>query len=255
MYKYVDEQAIVRESEDKKIMAKTDEQFITDNGIVEVSEDRWREAQRYEYGEWMVRGLQAQDDRNELHAENFNQYRDIKKGNIKSAIELGCGPFTNMRLIYSKLNLPVSTSITLLDPLADEYMNHPHCTYRDKWTMWNPPTIINSSIERFDVKTQYDLVVMINVLEHCKSIPTILDKVVEMTAPGGWFVFSDVYFQKEVITDLAGHTFNAGHPIRLEARYILDWMWTNFYGYHETHLDEKVAGRDAREVYFIGTKR
>lgn len=255
MYKYVDEQAIVRESEDPQVMVKTDACYMSPDGIVEVSTKRWEEAQRYEHREWMINGLNAVDDRNSIHADHFDSYKSITKRDFKNIIELGCGPFTNMRLIYEKLRLSNLTDVTLLDPLADEYKKHPNCQYNGYWSRWNPPTIVNSSIESFEVKEQYDMVVMINVLEHCMSIPAIFDQILAMTAPGGHFVFSDVYFEESVVEDMARHVFNAGHPIRITDKYLFDFLHGNFNGIYEIHKPEMVAGRQANEIYFIGTKQ
>jgi SAM-dependent methyltransferase len=255
-FKYVDANANIRESHDSNIMLKTDEEFVSGDGIVEISTARWLEAQDYEYSEWMIRGLQASDGGNHHHAARFDNYQSIKGIDFKNLIELGCGIYTNLRLIYDAINLSHETAITLLDPLAEKYKRHPFCTYNGPDQKWNTPTVINSSIESFDVPDKkYDLVIMINVLEHCMSIPTIFDQVLAMTAPGGHFVFSDVYFKEEVVKEIASHVFNAGHPIRVTDEYLLGFLSKNFDAVFEKHYDEKVAGRDAKEVYFIGTKK
>lgn len=260
-FKYVDEHANIDESEDPRTMLKTDVEFLSDLGIVEVSEDRWKEAQRYEASEWMERGVRSSDDRNEYHAQQFDNYKTFTGyDNINSIIELGCGPFTNLRIIDLLLDCK---ELTLLDPLIDTYLGHPNCTYggfrgynhtEDLYYLnGKPVTLESTSIEDFNTDKKYDCVVMINVLEHCRSIPEIFEKVLSLLNVGGFFVFADVYFEPEVIEDIAHHAYNAGHPIRITEGFLFDFLG-KFNAKFIKVIDEKVAQRDAQEIYFIGTK-
>jgi len=250
-FKYVNEYAVVNESFDNSIMLKTDEIFLNDNGIVEVSKERWNEAQKYEHLKWMQRGLSLTDDRNFYHLEMFNCYSSIANNNFSSMIELGCGPFTNARIICDVLNVE---NVTLLDPLLFEYMNHPGCTYHDGKLNNKMINVINSPIEALDKKEQYDIVVMINVLEHCQSIPKIFEKIQEIVKEDGIFIFSDVYFSQEVIKDISKHAYNSGHPIRIEEKYLKNFL-SNFDEKYSKIIDEVVAGQNANEIYFIGQNK
>ena len=78
---------------------KSDSAINPGRGITQVDFARWQEAQRYECKSWMELYMEARTDRNEYHQERFAGYSPIRGCHFSRGIELGCGPFTNMRLI------------------------------------------------------------------------------------------------------------------------------------------------------------
>ena len=112
--------------------------------------------------------------------------------------------------------------------------------------------IVPSSIEDFEIDRSYDMVVMINVLEHCFDIPEILSKVKTMLSPGGYFIFADVQFDLETIQKISYSKYNAGHPIRFTKEYMNNFLKDNFDQVFSTIIEETVAGEPAEERYFIG---
>src|SRR5206468_351317 len=96
------------------------------DGVVRVPKQRWQQAQRYERETWMVANTAASDDRNSAHYGGFRGYEALRGRTFLRAIELGCGPFTNLRLIGRTCTI---AQCSLLDPLIKDYLNHPHCTY------------------------------------------------------------------------------------------------------------------------------
>jgi SAM-dependent methyltransferase len=255
-YKYVNENAQVFEGNlAKQFLSKhSDEKYLTEEGIISVDESRWREAQRYESGEWLKRAAGMTDDRNYFHKETFDNYTDLKGKPLESAIELGCGPFTNIRLIEKVL--PNLKNITLLDPLASTYItSQPNCTYKDHKINEKNVKIVTSSIEDFKVERKYDLVVMINVLEHCFSMPKIFDKVNSMMEPGAYFVYTDVQFDYDTIVKISRSKYNSGHPLRATKEYINSVLTRNFETVFSTTFDDEVAGEQAEELYFVGFKK
>jgi hypothetical protein len=117
---------------DLRIQEKNDSKYIENDSILKVDRERWLDAQYYERKTWMQLGLSLSDDRNYEHSERFDNYSKLKENNksIKKVIELGCGPFTNLRTIYSLL--PNIEEVHLLDPLLNDYLNHPNCFYKNK---------------------------------------------------------------------------------------------------------------------------
>ena len=109
---------LIRERGETKVDARV--------GMVRVPTERWQEAQRYERRTWME-GRATLTDRNEEHEDFFAGYRPLQGLRFQHAIELGCGPFTNLRKILLRCKCE---AIDLLDPLADSYLNHPYCRYR-----------------------------------------------------------------------------------------------------------------------------
>tara|TARA_R110002110_G_scaffold28661_1_gene102790 strand:+ start:1908 stop:2699 length:792 start_codon:yes stop_codon:yes gene_type:complete len=257
-YKYVDENATILTGDAalERLNLDSDEKYLGTNGITQVDRTRWNKAQKYEFTEWIYRAAFADDDRNHFHKETFNNYECLNGlEDIDSFIELGCGPFTNARIILEKLN--DIEDITLLDPLATGYMEiHRNCKYKNSVMEVMGQTknvkIVPSSIEDFEIDRSYDMVVMINVLEHCFDIPEILSKVKTMLSPGGYFIFADVQFDLETIQKISYSKYNAGHPIRFTKEYMNNFLKDNFDQVFSTIIEETVAGEPAEERYFIG---
>jgi hypothetical protein len=255
-----------------------------EKGIIKVDQKRWQEAQRYERRTWME-GLATMSDRNEHHDLNFNRYEALSGRSFASAIELGCGPFTNMRKILTRCSIG---EIHLLDPLASDYLEHPFCRYRGKklggvtktslipwsskgglkhplrfykhkWNEWQigglsgrPITLHTSSIEDFSPPQTYDLSVMINVIEHCLDIEKIFSRILEMTTPGSHFVFADKIYIAKVEAETATYQFDAGHPLRVDYSVIRSFLDAHF----DAILDNETEGNaNSKDVYYIGKRK
>jgi SAM-dependent methyltransferase len=171
-------------------------------GITRAGRHRWLEAQRYEHKTWMTDFRSASDDRNQTHAQHFDGYDALRARSFARAIELGCGPFTNIRLIGRAAAI---RSLELLDPLIDSYLKHPHCAYGSGAITLGPaavtPTLHACAIEDFEPAAPYDLIVMINVLEHCFDAEAIFEKILAMSAPGSVFAFHDRYYTAATLAD------------------------------------------------------
>lgn len=236
---------------DRLLLSTNDRQYLNNGEIISVSKERWEEAQYYENKTWMKNGINNDDDRNYEHSERFNNYESVRFENIKSYIELGCGPFTNTRVLIDRL--PDDCSIHLLDPLIHNYINHPNCFYKNQKYKNKKLETISSSIELFETNMKYDCVLINNVLEHCFDIPSIFNKILSLLKPKAILIFSDVCFLKENIQILSEKTYDAGHPIRI-SKDTIDLFLNNFepiftkdfYGLYEQswRIDK----------YFIGTK-
>jgi SAM-dependent methyltransferase len=257
-YKHVDENAriLTGDAAMEKLKIESDRKYLGSDGITQVDEERWNKAQQYEFTEWIHRASFADDDRNHFHKKTFNNYECLSNvKNVDSFIELGCGPFTNARIILEKFkNIE---DITLLDPLAEGYMdNHRNCKYKNSVIEAGSETknvkVISSSIENFEIDRTYDMVVMINVLEHCFDIPKILSKIKRMMSPGGYFIYADVQFDLETIEKISSSKYNAGHPIRFTKEYMNSFLEDNFEQVFSNVIDETVANEPAEERYFIG---
>lgn len=204
--------------EEKDTMA-----FFEDNiGTRKTSIKKWNEAQEYESKTWLQVARSMNNDRNDDHEREFggysnlNQYFQKDKLNI---IELGCGPFTNLKLIFNKLKKHTN-NVHLLDPLINNYMLYqPNCTYKNGLLNLKNVKTFNTPIEKFDNKITYDLVVMINVLEHCYNVDLIFEKVFNMLEPGGILLFNDVYINDEFVRDYNLNKYDTGHPIKLSKFY------------------------------------
>jgi len=208
---------------DDLLKEKNDKQFLKDGVIKKVSQERWEEAQEYEKHTWCfseARGMTT--DRNEDHMKRFGGYSmlNINLGDNLRMIELGCGPFTNLRLIIPQLYKKI-VKVDLLDPLLNDYVQHTrNCTYRSGVLSGHKANLINSSIEDFEVTDKYDLIVMMNVLEHCRDIDLIFEKIKSMMHENSIFLFHDVAVEDDQVDEIVEKKWDAGHPILLTDSYL-----------------------------------
>jgi SAM-dependent methyltransferase len=228
----------------KQALAETnDNRYWNDEtGSILVDEERWKQAQVYEKDTWMKHGLGSADDRDAQHTANFGNY-EVVPNNLHHCVELGCGPFTQTYNILQGRN---AESITLVDPLLNEYLNHPHCRY-DKLIIpsvtgqapgsLQKPHLIASPAEDFEMKGLYDTAIMINVLEHVRDAKKVMENLVSCLQTGGVLIFHDRTYDGLDITKI----YDVGHPIRITSKFLEPFLkqFTPLY-----------VNRD----YFIGVK-
>ena len=240
-----------------QLQAKNDMRYLQrEQGIVEIDMDRWKEAQRYERRAWMEgAGLNAREDRNTEHEEHFENYAAIQGRYFGNAIEIGCGPFTNMIRILEHVRCG---KVTLLDPLVEHYLSHPHCTYKRKrlggW-FGNRVQTVGEPIESFSSHEVYDLVVVINVLEHCFSVAQFCERLISLTAPNGILVFHDKLIPASVLKSFVRNIYDAGHPLRVADSLILEFLSANYGQIFRKYVPIPSAVGAFDSVYFIGQKR
>lgn len=212
-------------------------------GIPAVDRARWRLAQTAEHSHWFDSGGSGRrlaDDRNFLHYRRFAGYEVLRGREFGHALEIGCGPFTNLRLIA---NVCTVGSCTLLDPALDSYLTH-RTSYFDREFLYVPPPYgsfarawargapVGRRVLRWAKRTvsireflaigaeetpeQYaDLVVMINVIEHCHDARQIIDAIRASVRPGGVLVLSDKCYSDAVVSERARWVYDQAHPLRV----------------------------------------
>lgn len=275
----------------KRLAAANDAAWISPGeGIVRVPTERWREAQAYERGTWMEDAAHAIEDRNAEHAAGFHDYAALRGRHFVSGLELGCGPFTNLRLIARSCRVERAT---LLDPLLPEYLRHRHCAYRhgwlrtgdtvrsERWGRHLPGRVLRRilrpiapqwfaeglpvaerlacPIETMPDRGFFDLVVMINVLEHCYDARAIFRRIHAITRPGSIFVFHDKMYDAPEVAAHAQERYDAGHPLRIDGAVLRAELLAAFHPLHEASGEhvEDYHGVDLTEkvLYFIGERR
>ena len=234
---------------------KNDKQFFDENkGVVKVSRERWKTAQACEKKHWMVNGIQYANDRNDYHFEQFHRYKDIKKKTFNSMLEIGCGPFTNTRIIASVCSIE---KCSLLDPLIFDYINHPFCSYdrRYLYSEFFPlagkiikklipfafksyqkilsrkisiKNLFNSPVEKMITDSTYDLVAMINVIEHCYDAELVFHNVLQITNEDSYFVFEDKFYNAAETKNMIEIKYDAAHPLKIDRRTTEKFLFENF---------------------------
>ncbi len=193
-----------------------DSRFLSDRGILRVDQERWQQAQAYERETWLRYNLDAENDRNEMHQIGFGHYAMLPAA-LGDYIELGCGPFTNTRFIIRDRHL---SSLTLLDPLIVEYERlHPHCTYAGWQMLGHVVNAAACAIEDWQPQRQYDTLVMINVLPHCRDAELIFERVRQALRPGGWLVFHEM-----ACSPAPEYHYDAGHPLAVPQTVLDDFL-------------------------------
>lgn len=234
--------SVLRGDAARAALAQTnDAAYLTEGkGVLSVPPERWEQAQAYERETWLTHAINSTDDRNQEHAAMFDGYKALPE-KLGDVIELGCGPFTNMRLI-----LPDRTvdHITLLDPLARAYMqSHPNCAYKDFMLGESRINLADLSIEQWDAmgesfrETRFNTVILINVLTHCQDVEKVFSWIKDHLKKGGHLVFA------EPVRDIdPTHLYDVGHPI----------------SFNQGVIDDFLAGfkpKFRNGNYFIGTKK
>jgi SAM-dependent methyltransferase len=200
--------------------------------IRSVSAKRWREAQEWELALWQ-RGLRKRgwkriawpvvapllralnwhrargDDWNHWWKSRFDGYRFLPS-QLGDCIELGCGPYTNTRLILEGRE---ASRVVCSDPLARSYI-----TFSGRWLAEAYAAgiveIDDHPIEESPfAPASFDLVVMINVLDHVRDADLCMRTAIELLRPEGYFVLAQDLSNED---DIARHPYDVGHPIRLQ---------------------------------------
>lgn len=200
------------------------------------------------------RDFYAGDDWNFWWKEKFGDYR-LLPNHFPRALEVGCGPYTNLRLI-SKLKK--IDELHCLDPLMNLYLS-----FRFNWlaTMARRNKVFTYLGKGEELKfpnDSFDLVVCNNVLDHVEDSRSCLGEIKRILKPGGYFVFGqdlsnaqDIEIQRQ---KTRGHI---GHPIKLDHE-TLDLFLGDAYEVKLKKILAREEGRDPRRHYgtylFIGRK-
>ena len=267
---YVDEQTNVMtgQAAEEAIRARSDAAFLSEEGIVRVSQERWETAQRFERTGWMEKWAGASDDRNLLHAEEYEGYAALAGQRIGHAMELGCGPFTNLRVIADFVEIG---KVSLLDPLMESYRQLPNCRYGRGTAAGlrahsGDPVLpivemFACPIENMTAEgRKYDLVVMMNVIEHCFDVEAIFSKILAMTSPGSAFIFHDSMYDPEKTRQVVkGKYYEAGHPLMVGypvmEQFMREHFETLFFRTAPNAPDYLEVCPHSGHFYFIGRRK
>jgi SAM-dependent methyltransferase len=236
---------------------------VADPSVRSVSASRWAEAQNWELGMWqsafrrrgwkkvawplaapLLRAVNWRrawgDDWNHWWKDRFDGYRFLPS-DLGSCIELGCGPYTNMRLI---LQGRTASRVVCSDPLAESYL-----TFRGRWLSEAHAAgrveVDTHPIEESPFEpSSFDLVVMINVLDHVRDADVCMHTALDLLRPGGYFVLGQD-LSNEV--DIAKHPYDVGHPIRLRREDLEPYLGP-LATVHRNDLARE-EGRDPRRHY------
>jgi ubiquinone/menaquinone biosynthesis C-methylase UbiE len=241
----------------------------------QVDRDRWQMAQTWERQHWirdqkalaqygknyiwrllaMLRLVPKHrgDDRNIWWQRNLDNYSFLPP-KVENALEVGCGPYTNMRLIREVCQ---PDHLFLSDPLIRTYVKF-KMTFVNELHRAAACCLDDHPLEQLPFADDYfDLVVMINVLDHVQDARACMESLIRVLKPGGFVVIgqdltNDEDFRKQP------DGLKTGHPITLDENWFGPYLSGNF----DTVL-HKILPRDVGwapqwhygTLVFSGTKR
>jgi len=181
-------------------------------GIVTVDQQRWLAAQEVERQTWFSLFPELQDDRSAEHRQLFDNYRAVPL-QCGDVLEIGCGPFTQSRSILNGRSIQ---SLTLLDPLLAEYLEHPYCSYKGGQFYGQQVNLLSVPAEKLPVTLSFDLIICINVLEHVQNARLVLERLLAAIRPGGHLILGEYCHDDYHPSD----EFNLAHPIMLKKAFL-----------------------------------
>lgn len=214
--------------------------------VDKVTKDRWEQAQQWEEAHW-VRSQQARakmgknyiwrvmhffgmvekyrgDDWNLWWKKQFQDYSFLP-AQVDNAIEVGCGPYTNIRHIIPTCQ---PKHLFLSDPLIKTYVNFKLAfvadAYRKAFCM-----IDDHPLEECPFRDElFDVVVMINVLDHVRDAGLCMENLIRIVKPGGWLILGQDLTNEEDLRVLSADPGLVGHPIKIAHEWFTPYLNTGF---------------------------
>ena len=202
-----------------------------DQGILKVAAERWQRAQNWESQHWNrsnrpfrnvakrvlqkigFRKHEIGDDWNHWWAERFNHYDFIPR-DVENAIEFGCGPYTNLRIVSAGRKI---AHAYCSDPLLRTYLKFRYTWLSESYRR-HEVLIDDHPMEHAPFASDFfDLVVVINVLDHVRDAPECLRQAVRVVKPQGVLVLGQDLTCEEDL-HMPGVLNDVGHPIRINHR-------------------------------------
>lgn len=156
-----------------------------------------------------LRSKEIGDDWNHWWAEKFDRYALVPT-QLENVVEFGCGPYTNVRIIREGRTI---NHLLCSDPLIKTYLG-----FRYTW--------LSESYRKHEILVDdhpledapfadgfFDLVVMINVLDHVCDAIQCMRQAIRVVRSGGLILLGQDLTADEDLPVVAG---DLGHPIRVD---------------------------------------
>lgn len=214
-----------------------------------VSRERWQVAQAWERDHWLRNEKQLArygknyvwrllsfaglveksrgNDRNDWWEREFDHYHFLPS-RVENALEVGCGPYTNMRKIQ-KVCSP--KHVFLSDPLIRTYLQF-KMNFVSEMFLSGRCYIDDHPLEELPFAAEYfDVVVMINVLDHVCDANLCMKRLLAVVRQGGVAIIGQDLTNQD---DAARHPegLQIGHPITLDQ----SWLESRLTGQFDTIL-------------------
>jgi SAM-dependent methyltransferase len=221
-----------------------------------VTQERWQDAQKWEEHHWVnAQRMRARyfkniiwrafssfgvvdkyrgDDWNFWWRKQFDEYKFLP-GTVENAIEVGCGPYTNVRLMLDRCSIK---HLVLSDPLIRTYVRFKLTFVREMYQK-AACMLDDHALEELPFAPNYfDLAVMINVLDHVQDAGRCMENLTKILRPGGWLIIGQDLTDEEDLNALKNDPGATGHPIKL------DHAWFDLYLQNFQPTLKKVLNRE-----------
>lgn len=205
------------------------------------TEEAWRTAQEWERSFWLrnqanmkkygkniawkilsVLGLKDQyrgNDRNNWWRDHYEGYKFLPES-LDNVIEVGCGPYTNMRHIQ---NICTPNHLVLSDPLIKTYVKFPMTYVQEKYRKASC-SLDDHPIEELPfAKNYFDLAVMINVLDHVCDAELCMRNLIDVIKPNGIIIIGQDLTNSEGRANTPSG-YRTGHPITLDKEWFTPYL-------------------------------
>jgi SAM-dependent methyltransferase len=240
-----------------------------------VDREQWLKAQAWEEAHWVrshkARGKYGKhwvwralylfglvdkyrgDDWNVWWKHQFDNYAFLPQS-VDNAIEVGCGPYTNIRHIMTSCK---PRHMFLSDPLIKTYitfeLGFTADAYRRGFCILD-----DHPLEEVPYRDDYfDIVIMINVLDHVRDARACMDNAIRILRPGGFLILGQDLTNEDDLKALSKDPGLVGHPVKLPEEWFRSYLTTKFHPVLEKVLSRQ-DGREPNNHYatlvFSGTK-
>jgi len=214
--------------------------------IEKVSEERWKEAQRYELNFWKPH-IQTNPKETWKNFEPYfkSYFHEFFNQNWegKTVLEIGVGASGAMWLTNATRKIGV-------EPLANALLQINPELYKG-YEMISHGAEALPEVQDAIV----DAVMSFNAIDHCQSVPAIMAEIKRILKPGGQLaVGCDLKSQPSHLDD--------GHPIALSGEWFAKWLDENGFAFKKMDVFKSrnfdlVTGKDNLDgcLFFIGEKK
>jgi len=226
-----------------------------------VSEERWQAAQKWEEKHWInaqrararlgknyiwrllalfkVVPRHRGDDWNQWWKAQFMNYQFLPPS-ADNALEVGCGPYTNIRLILDHCQ---PKHMVLSDPLIRTYVTFRLTFVREMYAR-AACMLDDHPLEELPFADGFfDLVIMINVLDHVRDAHACMRNLLRVVKPGGHLIVGQDLCNEADLAALHADPGLVGHPIKLDREWFDPYLKSGW----EPIIDKTLPREQGRE--------
>jgi len=238
--------------------------WAEDAGITMVSNSLWKQVSQnklkhhYSYKGTKPSDFPEGQTRWREHANGFENFRDLPTQSLGDYLEVGAGMYTQLWNILEKRPDVLPSTITLVEPNIQKYLELAGCVYKTKEMHGIEVKLVDGTVETLvQEASSYDTVLVMNVIEHVVDASEFLTSVYQALRPGGVLIWGERYFEDpdESSTKVLGPA--TLHPIRLTRKYT-DHFLSYFDPIYTSNYDtpeNQARGFEEQGYFFMGKKK